>query len=308
MRSRSPASANRPLPVLRRDGIRGFPTLRARSGRPDYTSRRWAGRARRGAELAVSPPAVEGPGHGEGLHPRRPRPRGGERCRNAGDSAVIWTLRDPVEELHTRVLLDGITTRGHPRALVGAICLAGATRHVLSKEGLVETLDLIDAARASLIAGSDAVERLPEDWTLSHQDVETSHYAHLWETTNEEMSRLLDTVEASLRRGSMSMVTETLRELGADGASSGAATINVAAAIYLASRAGARPESGLLQAAFEPGIDPDTVAAMTGALLGATHGSEWLGALRSVQDADYIVKIASELLEHRVQHDELAGV
>jgi hypothetical protein len=54
--------------------------------------------------------------------------------------------------------------------------------------------------------------------------------------------------------------------------------------------------SGLLQAAFEPDNDTDTVATMAGSLLGATHGMHWLEPLLDVQDMRYVASLAGQLL------------
>lgn len=53
---------------------------------------------------------------------------------------------------------------------------------------------------------------------------------------------------------------------------------------------------GLLQAAFEPDIDTDTVASMTASVLGAVHGARWLEPMLDVQDSSYIADIANMLV------------
>jgi len=97
----------------------------------------------------------------------------------------------------------------------------------------------------------------------------------------------------------MSHATETLTRLGAIGQYAGSGTISAAASIYLASRSGTRPISGLLQGAFQHGADTDTLASMTGGLLGAIHGHDWLGQLRDVQDSHYLADVADGLVTGR---------
>jgi hypothetical protein len=79
----------------------------------------------------------------------------------------------------------------------------------------------------------------------------------------------------------------------------GAGTVSAAAAIYLASRFAARPQDGLLSAAFLRKGDTDTLASLTAAILGALHDTHWLGNLAaSVQDADYITGLAERSAGH----------
>lgn len=219
---------------------------------------------------------------------------------------VAYALARPDEELLTRVLLDGLATHGHPRALVAAVSLAGALRFALTVGEVVDTFDLIDAAQNSVVPGSVAVSLLPSGWLDADADANAvaqskpdtrRQFSDLWEQTNREMSDLLAVAARSLRRGSMSNIAETLDALGATGRLGGAGTVSVASALYLASRAGTRPESGVIQAAFHPEIDTDTIASMTGALAGALHGTSWLGALAAVQDASYLKDLAMQLLE-----------
>ncbi|WP_455905586.1 ADP-ribosylglycohydrolase family protein [Microbacterium sp.] len=237
-----------------------------------------------------------------------PRARATSDYREAGANGVamriaphvLYTLNeaDP-QELFRRVIVDGVTTHGHPRALVGAITLSGALRYALTADRPVEPIDLLRAANESFLSGAAAVDVMPNGWftgSTRGEVEEREAFASLWDSTNDEMRGLLEIGARSIRRASMSNVTETLSILGADGAASGSGTVSVAAAIYLAGRSGTRPESGLLQAAFESGIDTDTVAAMTGALLGGIHGTAWIGALARVQDGDYIEKLALELV------------
>jgi len=79
------------------------------------------------------------------------------------------------------------------------------------------------------------------------------------------------------------------------------------AAVYLASRHAADPINGVVKAAFAIGSDTDTIASMTGGLLGCINGSDWLSPVRQgIQDATYIEKCASRLAAGQV--DEKASV
>jgi hypothetical protein len=98
----------------------------------------------------------------------------------------------------------------------------------------------------------------------------------------------------------MSNPEATLERLGcADPKINGAGTVSAAAALYLASRFAARPQDGLLSAAFLRKADTDTLASLTAAILGALHDTHWLGNLAvGVQDADYIAQLAERSAAH----------
>lgn len=198
------------------------------------------------------------------------------------------------DELVDRVFRDGITTHGHPRALVGAIAYAVTLCGAFDSDTQLAFGDLVDAARQALVPSGRVMHLLPSGWGDS---TSASTFADAWDATNREMSQLMTTVEGSLRRGAMSNATATLQELGcADPKINGAGTVTAAAAIYAASRFAARPMQGLLATAFLRKGDTDTLASMTGALLGAIHGRSWLGALvADVQDADYLAETANRL-------------
>lgn len=204
--------------------------------------------------------------------------------------------------LRRRVMRDAITTHGHPRAIIGAMCLAATIAAALtSREPLIQE-ELISAAASGLSPLSAVAEDLPSGWADSTRQ---AWFEKTWEDTLREMHGLLEVARRSVARGSMSNVSETLRELGAVGEFSGSGTHSVVAAVYLASRAGARPMSGLLQAAFEPDIDTDTVASMTASVLGAVHGVRWLEPMLDVQDMSYIADIANRLVASSDGSDRL---
>lgn len=204
----------------------------------------------------------------------------------------------PVEELVGRVVQDGITTHGHPRALVGAACYAVALHALLKHEGTLEFGEL-----PALVEHDKSWQRietltseLPPEW----MDVAAEQYGDffgIWDRTVSEMREMLTLVDSAARLGSRGDDLGTLDRLGAfDRKVNGAGTVTAASAIYLASRNAPRPMSGLLRAAFAKNADTDTLASMTGALLGALHGPDWLADMgREVQDRDYIEHMADEM-------------
>ncbi|PKQ36292.1 MAG: hypothetical protein CVT61_01935 [Actinobacteria bacterium HGW-Actinobacteria-11] len=203
---------------------------------------------------------------------------------------AIWVAAHAREgDLVPRIVQDAVTTHGHPRAILGAIVLGVAVHAAFVAKEPIHPLTLLDVARDAIIPYSSV-----QAW-LGWNDAEPADYADVWGRTQGEMAQLLDIAASSVHRGSMSHVSDTMAALGANGTLAGSGTNSVAAALYLASRAGSRPLSGLLQAAYEPGIDTDTVASMSASLLGAVHGRGWLADF-AVQDAAYIDRLSDALL------------
>ena len=108
--------------------------------------------------------------------------------------------------------------------------------------------------------------------------------------------RLLEQARDGIRGGALADDRAVLQDLGCSGRFRGAGTVTAAAAAYLAARHAAQPAQGVLRAAFEPDADTDTLAAMTGALLGCLVGVDWLPApWRDVQDAGYLRALAGRV-------------
>ena len=226
-----------------------------------------------------------------------------KRYRGAGANGVAMRIAphvfwaDTSDDLVQRIVRDGITTHGHPRALVGALVYAFALRHAATSRTTHGFGDSVEAAAAGLVDVDRVLPVLPPNWG-SAKDLEL--FAVTWNDTNKETSQLLAFIADSLHRGAMSNPEATLERLGcADPKINGAGTVSAAAAIYLASRFAARPQGGLLSAAFLRKADTDTLASLTGAILGALHDTHWLGNLAAeVQDADYIASLADRSATH----------
>lgn len=203
-----------------------------------------------------------------------------------------------------RVLQDGVQTHGHPRALVGALVYAAALHVALRQSDTMNYGQLLDAAEAGLLSVQTAQSAFPSSWPDDIRDRTTA----AWEPVIAEVRALLGLCRASLQQGAMSHPEKLLVELGCDNPKvNGAGTITAVAAVYLASRFAARPMGGLLQAAFLRRGDTDTLASMTGALLGALHGTGWLEGLDlKVQDAAYLATIASRLVHPQPRQGDVS--
>jgi ADP-ribosylglycohydrolase len=210
------------------------------------------------------------------------------------------------------IMADGVTTHGHPRALVGALAYGYALWAALGPrcDAAITPGDIV-------LAFMDQWAPLPDvgfawpDWRKTAGAA--GDYPAAWENTVKETIQLLRTATARAAGTEIGI----LAELGCLGRCKGSGTGSAAAACYLAGRSlrgiGA-PKAPIGIAATAPWADTDTLASMAGGLIGAMHGADSLGTWADdVQDAAYLCEVASALCrqpldasasEPRLQHVE----
>ena len=212
--------------------------------------------------------------------------------------ALFLAGQDDPTFLMTDVIRDGLATHGHPRALVGAAVYAYAAWSLARRNqtlGFGELLDLLidESSGWSTFPKS---ERGEERWHAAANLATGGRYEWIWDRTVEEMRQLLEKARTGLRAGALADDRAVLNDIGCFGCFKGAGTVTSAAAVYLASRHAAQPTQGVLRAAFEQGADTDTLAGMTGGLMGCLAGVDWLPEpWLEVQDAPYLRRIASRV-------------
>ena len=208
----------------------------------------------------------------------------------ARDESSVTLMRD--------VVLDGLATHGHPRALVGATVYAYAAWMLTRRSGTLRFGELLD----TLIDESPIWSKFPESdrdggtWFPAAEGVTGGRYELIWEQTIGEMRTLFEKARKGIQAGALADDHAVLKELGCLGHSKGAGTVSAAAAAYLVARHAAQPVQAILRAAFEQGADTDTLAAMTGGLMGCLAGVEWLPSpWLEVQDSKYLRNIAGQI-------------
>ena len=216
-------------------------------------------------------------------------------------------LEDP-GDLVRDVVLDGLATHGHPRALVGAAAYVYAAWSLVRQTrtlGFGELLDrLLD--ESSTWGAFPRPDRGGGTWLAAAEQV-TGDYERLWTRTVDEMRALVETARRGVRAGALADDHAVLAELGCFGPAKGAGLVTVAATAYLAVRHAAQPVQGVLRAAFESGADTDTLAAMTGGLLGCLAGFEWIPRpWLDVQDAGYLRRMAGRVAAGPAAAERLA--
>lgn len=211
------------------------------------------------------------------------------------------------------VVVDGVLTHGHPRALLGALLQAYALWSGIRSQAPVAGAELVRSlADGAESWGRDWWERLGDAWRDAVEEDLDRPYGEAWAETRAEVTEQLARSSELLESGA-EPVEETLVAWGlTKRASNGSGTLCAVAAAHLAARVlpsdgvgqdagrgqGEGPARAVLTAARLPGADTDTLASMTASLIGAHLGTGWLGKHAArVQDASLLEESASRLTD-----------
>ncbi len=254
----------------------------------------------------------------DGIAPWSPnrKPQDVKRYFDAGGNGVAMRVLPHVlrlgekeyPEIAANIFLDGVTTHGHPRALLGALAYGFALWAAFRKDSKLAYGELVE----DLIKNAEVWSTFPTAPTIqpewkSQAEKSLQAYAKLWESAKAEVLEYLEVCRTELAKGALSFDDDVLKKLQCFSKISGAGTVAAIAAVYLASRHAADPINGVVKAAFAIGSDTDTIASMTGGLLGCINGSDWLSTVKQgIQDASYIEKCASRLAGGQV--DDKASI
>ncbi|QWC57994.1 hypothetical protein F7D01_13790 [Erythrobacter sp. 3-20A1M] len=211
--------------------------------------------------------------------------------RRAGDASFSSLAAD--------IMTDGVTTHGHPRALVGALAYGYGLWEALRQRGTLgygQLIEVVSSSREAWGALPSVMERWPS-WAKV-TDHSGAYHAQ-WRDVVQEQLELLEQCSDGLAGGVAVIDEDVLKDLGCfDKRVNGSGTVNAAAALFLASRHAADPMEGVKQAALAEGADTDTLASMTGGMLGAAIGLEWLSPfLHELQDRETIRRTANEIYD-----------
>lgn len=204
-----------------------------------------------------------------------------------------------IEELQRQIMLNGILTHAHPRALMGAKIYAQAARYLLNLSDTLEYGSLIEYLLDNHLEWSafSKWENNYESWKKSADKYSEGLYEQNWETTKKELIVGLNLCADELRKGSLAITQDFLQKIGAfDRKTNGSGVVAALSSIFIISRYATNPTSGILELAFSYNSDTDTLAAMAGGLFGALLGIDWIPSnWLMVQDKEYIAQTASEL-------------
>ena len=210
---------------------------------------------------------------------------------------VDTTTYTPIAQ---NILLDGISTHGHPRALVGALAYGYGLWKSIRRTEQLKYGEIID----DLLSNSEEWGTLPESNSISSEWLQVANqhipdYQGLWMRTVGELTSYLEICQTGISKGALALDDEILRSLHCfDRNVSGAGTVATAAAVYLASRYAPDPMNGIIKAAYAIGSDTDTIASMTAGILGTFNGLDWVNPVKSsVQDSEYLHEMAKALIK-----------
>ncbi|HHB13028.1 MAG TPA: hypothetical protein ENK62_07505, partial [Chromatiales bacterium] len=214
--------------------------------------------------------------------------------------AIFYACEADPTPLMRDVVTDGVATHGHPRALVGATAYAFAAWWLLRSEQTIRFGELVQVLleNAAVWGALPATNPARNGWLDAADRSTPNGYEAAWSTVVGEMRDLFHRVERGLNAGAIADDDEILRDLGCFGKAKGAGTVSTAAAVYLCARYAAQPVQAVLKAAFARKADTDTIAAMSGGLVGCLAGQDWLPPeWKEVQDYEYLRRMANQVAQ-----------
>lgn len=212
---------------------------------------------------------------------------------------VIASAKIPnTAKLIVDVIKDTLITHGHPRAFLGATCYAYALEYFLKKETVLEYGELVTAVIDSQnVWGAIPDLDIFEKWlNIARKNLEYDFLLE-WKNVRARMVKKLEFIRSSLKKGLILDDTKVLTELECFDKSNGAGDVAILAAIYLTSRYANNPSLGIKIPAFSFGADTDTIASITGGLLGMLSGTDWIPTeWREVQDYNCLIQMTELLM------------
>lgn len=211
---------------------------------------------------------------------------------------IANTYSSALNELISEVIKDAFMTHGHPRAVLGATCYAFALNYLLKKEGVLEYGELVDMLIESrCIWGTLPASSKLSTWIDCARLSARYEYNDVWNSSVNYMVEQLQYIKSALKKGLISEDSKVLSKLGCLGKTNGAGDVTILGAVYLASKYANNPMLGIKIPASLIGADTDTLASITGGLLGMLCGTAWIPSdWRAVQDYDGILQITELLL------------
>ncbi len=224
---------------------------------------------------------------------------------NAGGNGVTMRIlphafysHDDLGRISHDVFLNGISTHGHPRALLSSIMYAYAVQYLIHKNDSLKYGEVI----SYLIENINLWSELPklnkmDEWFEAAQFATNYKYLDKWKETSIELLDGLNIIQNALKMGMMDNTQDTLIKLNCfDKRIRSAGTVATLISLYMASKYATNPMTGLVETAFMKNADTDTNSSMVGGLLGSIYGSEWIrNEWKYLQDFGYLRKLINEL-------------
>lgn len=204
------------------------------------------------------------------------------------------------EKIKEEIFCNSIITHGHPRAILGAMLYGFAIDQII-----VFSPEAFNWENYLIQIGSDFPKKFElsfinkteiKEWLKEWNKSSNKSFESVYDETIIETQNHLRFVYKAIKQ--KLSVQETFRKLGCfDNDTKGSGTATVIAGIYLTAKFHDKPLEAIIEAVNALGSDTDSIAAFTGGLIGALHGQDIIrDDWKSVQDLDYLDKIAEKLL------------
>lgn len=214
----------------------------------------------------------------------------------------IFKNEENIEKIMTQVVLNGMYTHGHPRALVGAMLYAMAVRTLIQQNAVLSYGELIDV----LIEEEKQWSELPKVSNIDIWKSEAERYAkydydQIWNECVLETIDYLKIAKEALSQGILDLGHDTLQKLGCyNPRINGAGNVSAVISIYLFSKYADDPAMAIYETANLINADTDTLASMVGGLVGALNGKDWIPIeLRGVQDYSLFEFLIEQIMNER---------
>ena len=216
---------------------------------------------------------------------------------------IAKTKEYKIEDIISEVIKNSIYTHGHPRAILGATCYAYALYWLLKKESVLEFGELVHATINGVDSWGTFVETaVPTNWMEAANKWSGYNYHDVWSSTVSNMVEKLKYIATSLKKGLLVNDKDILSNLECFSKTNGAGDVAILSSLYLTSKYANNPTLGIKTAAFSFGADTDTIASITGGLLGMLCGTTWIPTeWKSVQDYDCLVNVVELLLAENMK-------
>lgn len=204
------------------------------------------------------------------------------------------------EKIKEEIFCNSIITHGHPRAILGAMLYGYAVNQIIvfrpedfNWENYITQIGLDFPKKFELsFTNKMEIHEWLKEWNKSSNKTFESVYAETIIETQNQLRFVFQSIKQN------SPVQDTLKKIGCfDSATKGSGIVTVIAGIYLATKFHDKPLEAIIESVNALGSDTDSIAAFTGGLVGALHGHNIIpDKWKSVQDIDYLDKIAERLL------------
>lgn len=210
----------------------------------------------------------------------------------------IFRNEENIEKIMAQVVLNGMYTHGHPRALIGAMLYAMAVRILIQQDAVLSYGELID-----VLIEEKQWSELPEVNNIAIWKSEAERYAQydydqIWNECVVETIDYLKIAKEALSQGILDLRDDTLQQLGCyNSRINGAGNVSAVISIYLFSKYADNPTMAIYETANLSNADTDTLASMVGGLVGALNGKDWIPIeLRGVQDYSLFEYLVEQMM------------